>query len=274
MDLFLGGIGPDGHIAFNEPGSSLASRTRMKTLAVDTVEANKQHFKKIVWDPLAADPISEKLKSQGRKPRLAGNNHDDEATTISEFGFFVEDNSGAKASNSDVPMTALTVGVATVMDAKEVMILVTGQNKANALEKCIEEGVCHQWTVSMMQMHARSIFVVDEDATAEMRVRTVDYYKGLKDVHYKMLGEFNPHNKEHPLNNSGAKKAAPATTPAQPATEAANRSEIKACLTKKKRTVSSKAERLEGDAVWSIALSVMVATVVGFTLGRYSARPL
>jgi len=281
VDLFLGGIGPDGHIAFNEPGSSLASRTRMKTLAVDTVEANKKHFKKIVWDPIAEDPISKKLSQDKRNPRLAGNNGDG-GTPVKEWGFFVEDTSGAKASNADVPSTALTVGVATVMDAKEVMILVTGQNKANALEKCIEEGVSHQWTVSMMQMHARSIFVVDEDATAEMRVRTVDYYKGLKDVHYQMLGEFNPHNQGHPLHNSGAEKVAPATgagAPAQPATEAAHRSEIKACLTKKKRPTSSFTERLEatsglGGAVWSIAFPVMVATVLGFVLGRHSARPL
>lgn len=40
IELFLGGIGEDGHIAFNEPGSSLASRTRIKTLAMDTIEAN------------------------------------------------------------------------------------------------------------------------------------------------------------------------------------------------------------------------------------------
>lgn len=42
--LFIGGIGPDGHIAFNEPGSSLASRTRVKTLAQDTLEANARFF--------------------------------------------------------------------------------------------------------------------------------------------------------------------------------------------------------------------------------------
>ena len=44
VDLFIGGIGPDGHIAFNEPGSSLASRTRVKTLAKDTIEANSRFF--------------------------------------------------------------------------------------------------------------------------------------------------------------------------------------------------------------------------------------
>lgn len=44
IDLFLGGVGPDGHIAFNEPGSSLASRTRVKTLAMDTIRANARFF--------------------------------------------------------------------------------------------------------------------------------------------------------------------------------------------------------------------------------------
>ena len=44
IDLFLGGIGPDGHIAFNEPGSSLTSRTRQKTLTTDTIIANSRFF--------------------------------------------------------------------------------------------------------------------------------------------------------------------------------------------------------------------------------------
>ena len=44
IDLFLGGIGPDGHIAFNEPGSSLSSRTRIKTLTTDTIIANSRFF--------------------------------------------------------------------------------------------------------------------------------------------------------------------------------------------------------------------------------------
>ena len=44
IDLFLGGVGPDGHIAFNEPGSSLTSKTRMKTLTLDTKIANSRFF--------------------------------------------------------------------------------------------------------------------------------------------------------------------------------------------------------------------------------------
>lgn len=136
VTLFVGGIGPDGHIAFNEPGSSLVSRTRVKTLAYDTLEANKRFF---------------------------GNDID------------------------KVPRQALTVGVGTVMDAKEVMILITGAHKALALAKAVEEGVNHMWTVSAFQQHAQALFVCDEDATLELRVKTVKYFKVLSGEHEKML---------------------------------------------------------------------------------------
>lgn len=108
---------------------------------------------------------------------------------------------------SKVPTMALTVGVGTVMDAREVrthlvlaacvfsrlvdidtesketfvlqvMILITGAHKAFALYKAIEEGVNHMWTVSAFQQHPRTIFVCDEDATLELRVKTVKYFKG------------------------------------------------------------------------------------------------
>ncbi|CAL1297127.1 unnamed protein product [Larinioides sclopetarius] len=136
IDLFMGGIGPDGHIAFNEPGSSLASRTRLKTLAVDTIEANARFF---------------------------GNDL------------------------TKVPHEALTVGVGTVMAAREVMVLITGSHKALALSKAIEEGISHMWTVSAFQMHPNTIFICDEDATLELRVKTVKYFKGLMRVHNKLI---------------------------------------------------------------------------------------
>lgn len=129
IELFLGGIGPDGHIAFNEPGSSLVSRTRVKTLAYDTIVANARFF---------------------------------------------------GGDINKVPKLALTVGVATVMEAREVLIIISGLSKAHALYNAIEQGVNHMWTVSMIQMHARSVIVCDEDATAELRVRTVNYFKGLE----------------------------------------------------------------------------------------------
>jgi len=131
IDLFLGGIGPDGHIAFNEPGSSLASRTRIKTLSYDTILANSRFF-------------------------------DDDV--------------------EKVPTTALTVGVGTVMDAKEVMIIITGYNKARALREVVEGGVNHMWTVSMLQLHEQVILVCDDDATMELQVETVRYFKQIEDI--------------------------------------------------------------------------------------------
>lgn len=129
IDLFVGGIGPDGHIAFNEPGSSLTSRTRVKTLTTDTIVANSRFF----------------------------------------------DNDVDK-----VPKTALTVGVGTVMDAKEVLILCNGHNKARALHHAVEGGVTQMWTISALQMHRHGIIVCDEAATDELKVGTYRYFKDIE----------------------------------------------------------------------------------------------
>ena len=148
VELFLGGIGTDGHIAFNEPGSSLQSRTRVKTLAYETIVANARFF----------------------GHRLA-----------------------------DVPKMALTVGVATIMDAREVLIVISGHSKAAALERCIEQGVNHMFTLSAIQMHPCACIVCDDDATAELRVRTVRYFKGLEKVHNELIGgkQFQGDNSTH-----------------------------------------------------------------------------
>ena len=129
IDLFLGGIGPDGHIAFNEPGSSLTSRTREKTLTTDTIIANSRFF----------------------------------------------DNDINK-----VPHYALTVGVGTVMDAREVLILCNGHHKARALQAAVEGPVTQQWTISVLQMHQHGIIVCDEPACDELRVATYRYYKDIE----------------------------------------------------------------------------------------------
>lgn len=88
---------------------------------------------------------------------------------------------------TQVPHQALTVGVGTVMDAKEVMILISGAHKSLALSKAIEEGVNHMWTVSAFQLHPKAIFVCDEDATLELRVKTVKYFKDLMRLHSKLV---------------------------------------------------------------------------------------
>ncbi|MBW7889267.1 MAG: glucosamine-6-phosphate deaminase [Bacteroidetes bacterium] len=129
IHLFLGGIGPDGHIAFNEPGSSLASRTRIKTLTLDTITANSRFF-----------------------------NHDLQA----------------------VPKQALTVGVGTILDAKEIVLIISGFNKARALAHVIEEGVNHMWTVSALQLHPKGMIVCDDESTMELKVGTVKYFKEIE----------------------------------------------------------------------------------------------
>lgn len=129
IDLFLGGIGPDGHIAFNEPGSSLTSRTRQKTLTTDTIIANSRFFENDI---------------------------------------------------NKVPKTALTVGVGTVMAAKEVMILVNGHAKCRALQAAVEGSVNHMWTISALQMHQHGIIVADDAACEELKVGTYRYFKDIE----------------------------------------------------------------------------------------------
>ena len=69
----------------------------------------------------------------------------------------------------------------------QVMIIITGAHKAFALYKAIEEGVSHMWTVSAFQMHPKALFVCDDDATLELRVKTVKYFKGLMDIHNQLV---------------------------------------------------------------------------------------
>ena len=129
IDLFMGGIGPDGHIAFNEPFSSLTSRTRVKSLTTDTIIANSRFF----------------------------------------------DNDVNK-----VPKTALTVGVGTIMNARSVMLIVNGYNKARALQHGVEGSVSQMWTISALQLHRKAIIVADEDACMELKVSTYRYFKDIE----------------------------------------------------------------------------------------------
>ena len=111
IELFLGGIGSDGHIAFNEPGSSLASRTRVMALTAETRAANARFF----------DGDTEK-----------------------------------------VPSKALTVGIGTVMDAREVLIIASGRQKAHAIQAAVEGAVSQWCPLSCLQMHPRGIIVCDD----------------------------------------------------------------------------------------------------------------
>lgn len=129
VHLFMGGIGPDGHIAFNEPGSSLSSRTRIKNLTTDTIIANSRFFNNDI---------------------------------------------------QQVPKTALTIGVGTIMDSKEVMILVNGHHKARALYEAVEGSVNHMYTISVLQLHRKGIIVCDDASTVELKVGTVNYFKDIE----------------------------------------------------------------------------------------------
>lgn len=127
--LFLAGVGADGHIAFNEPGSSLSSKTRIKTLTMDTKLANSRFFKNDI---------------------------------------------------NAVPERALTVGVGTIMAAEEVLLVVNGQSKARALEQAIQQGVNHMWTVSCLQLHPKAVVICDNEATHELKVGTVNYFRDIE----------------------------------------------------------------------------------------------
>lgn len=129
IHLFMGGVGQDGHIAFNEPASSLDSRTRIKTLNTDTLIANSRFFNNDI---------------------------------------------------NQVPKYALTIGVATLLDAEEVMILATGYNKALAVQAGVEGAINHLWTISALQLHRHFLLVCDEPAQQELKVKTVKYFTELE----------------------------------------------------------------------------------------------
>jgi glucosamine-6-phosphate deaminase len=129
FDLFLGGVGEDGHIAFNEPFSSLSSRTRVVTLTQDTREVNARFFDN---DPNA------------------------------------------------VPAQALTVGVATVLSSKEVVILAFGSKKARALKDAIEGPMSHYCTLSGLQNHPAGTIVCDENSISEVKVSSYRYFKAVE----------------------------------------------------------------------------------------------
>ena len=79
-----------------------------------------------------------------------------------------------------MPKTALTVGVGTVMDARSVMLMVNGHNKARALRHGVEGGVSQMWTISALQLHPKAIIVADDAACGELKVDTYRYFKDIE----------------------------------------------------------------------------------------------
>lgn len=121
IDLQILGIGTNGHIAFNEPGSSLGSRTRIKTLTEQTVKDNARFFEKL----------------------------------------------------DDVPKFAITMGVGTIMDAKELILLANKANKADAVKAAVEGPITAMSPASIIQMHRKAFVIIDKDAASKL---SQEYY--------------------------------------------------------------------------------------------------
>jgi len=119
IDLQILGIGANGHIAFNEPGSSLGSRTRIKTLTGTTLEANARFFK---------NPV-------------------------------------------EVPKYALTMGVGTIMDAKKLLLLASGESKAEAIAATCEGPITAKCPATIVQMHRHATVIVDQAAAAKLTMK-------------------------------------------------------------------------------------------------------
>jgi glucosamine-6-phosphate deaminase len=117
IDVQILGMGSNGHIAFNEPGSSLGSRTRVKTLTQETRDANARFF----------------------------------------------------SSAEEVPRHAITMGIGTIMEARELVMLVTGESKAEALRAAVEGPLTAQLPASMIQMHRKAYVIVDRAAAHLLR---------------------------------------------------------------------------------------------------------
>lgn len=116
IDLQILGIGANGHIAFNEPGSSLGSRTRIKTLTEQTIKDNARFFK----------------------------------------------------SMDEVPRLAITMGIGTIMEAKEVILLANKASKADAIKAAVEGPITHMVPASIIQMHRKAYVIIDKEAASKL----------------------------------------------------------------------------------------------------------
>ncbi|MCH8290868.1 glucosamine-6-phosphate deaminase [Candidatus Poribacteria bacterium] len=124
IDLQILGIGVNGHIGFNEPSSSLGSRTRIKTLAPSTLKVHTRDF---------------------------GGDLD------------------------TVPKMAITMGVGTIMEAKQCLLLASGKSKAQAIARCVEGPITAEVPASALQMHPKAVILIDEEAASQLK--RIDYYK-------------------------------------------------------------------------------------------------
>ncbi|TXI93930.1 MAG: glucosamine-6-phosphate deaminase [Neisseriales bacterium] len=135
IHIQLGGVGEDGHLAFNEPGSSLASKTRSKDLNLSTIIANSRFF-----------------------------------------GGDIE----------KTPKLALTIGIDTVMQAKEVIVMAKGFNKALAVCQAIEGAVSSMCPITALQYHKKALIICDEHAAYELKLKTIKYFENMQDEYSEM----------------------------------------------------------------------------------------
>ena len=117
IDIQLAGIGENGHLAFNEPGTSFQSLTHEQKLTDNTIEVNSRFFEK----------------------------------------------------KEDVPTSALTIGLKTVFDAKKVIVLATGEKKAEAIYKSVRKEVSEDCPASILQNHTNAVFVCDSGAGKKLK---------------------------------------------------------------------------------------------------------
>jgi glucosamine-6-phosphate deaminase len=132
IDLQVLGIGGDGHIAFNEPGSSLGSRTRLKTLTAETVRDNARFF----------------------------------------------------GSEQEVPRLAITMGVGTILESRQCLLLAVGEIKAKAIRDTIEGPITAQVTASALQLHREVIAIIDEEAARLLERR--GYYREMEQAQARL----------------------------------------------------------------------------------------
>ncbi|HMC57323.1 MAG TPA: glucosamine-6-phosphate deaminase [Gemmatimonadaceae bacterium] len=137
IDLQILGIGVNGHIAFNEPGSSLGSRTRIKTLSERTVRDNARFFSTL----------------------------------------------------DDVPKYAITMGIGTIMEARELLILASGEQKAEAVKRAVEGPITATCPASICQMHQRAFFIIDEDARSKLTEVPIEEVTGRLYAHPEPPGK-------------------------------------------------------------------------------------
>ena len=137
IDLQLLGLGRDGHWGFNEPGSSLGSRTRVQALAEETLDDNYNAFYK-----------------------------------------------KANIDRSEMPHFAITMGIGTILEAKNIMMIVNGSKKAEIVAKCLEGPITSQITSTAIQLHSGEITVVlDEEAASKLA--RIDHYKNVEKMKLK-----------------------------------------------------------------------------------------